>query len=74
LKTLGYPEIIAYLQGRCALEEAVARIQQQTRNYAKRQITWFRRESGLHWLPADAPDLAQRASLLIKEGLGHYTR
>lgn len=45
----GYPEIAAYLDGRCTLEEAVEDIRRNTRRYARRQITWFR-----HQLPDDA--------------------
>lgn len=42
LKTLGYKEICEYLSGMCSLDEAVANIQKHTRNFAKRQLTWFR--------------------------------
>lgn len=41
LKTVGYKELFAYLDGECTLEEAVDKIKQHTRNYAKRQLTWF---------------------------------
>jgi tRNA dimethylallyltransferase len=43
MKALGVPELAAYLHGECSLEDAVARAKQGTRNYAKRQMTWFRR-------------------------------
>jgi tRNA dimethylallyltransferase len=58
LQAIGYKELIAYLQGECPLEQAVAKIQQASRNYAKRQLTWFRKMNAVHWLenedPADA--------------------
>lgn len=44
MKALGVPELGAYLQGGCSLDEAIARAQQTTRNYAKRQLTWFRHQ------------------------------
>jgi tRNA dimethylallyltransferase len=47
---IGYRELRAVLQGRLRMEEACAAIQQATRRYAKRQLTWFRRESSVHWL------------------------
>jgi tRNA dimethylallyltransferase len=47
---IGYRELRAVLRGETKLEEARAAIQQATRRYAKRQMTWFRRESGVHWL------------------------
>lgn len=43
LGTIGYKETIEYLNGKCSLAEVVSRIQQGNRNYAKRQLTWFRK-------------------------------
>lgn len=43
ISAIGYPELFAYFRGECSLEEAVAKIKQYSRNYAKRQLTWFRR-------------------------------
>lgn len=43
LQTVGYQELFDYLDGKCTHEEAVEKIKQHTRNYAKRQITWFKR-------------------------------
>jgi tRNA dimethylallyltransferase len=47
---IGYRELRAVLQGRLSMDDARSAIQQATRRYAKRQLTWFRRESGVHWL------------------------
>lgn len=47
---IGYRELRAVARGEMKLEDARAAIQQATRRYAKRQMTWFRRESGVHWL------------------------
>jgi tRNA dimethylallyltransferase len=47
---IGYRELRAVLRGEMRMEEARAAIQQSTRRYAKRQMTWFRRESGVQWL------------------------
>jgi tRNA dimethylallyltransferase len=49
LRSLGYKQAAQYLRGELALEEAIAAAQQGHRNYAKRQMTWFRREPGVHW-------------------------
>ncbi|HEU5048327.1 MAG TPA: tRNA (adenosine(37)-N6)-dimethylallyltransferase MiaA [Rickettsiales bacterium] len=43
-RAVGVPELFAYLEGKCTLEEAVSKAQQATRNYAKRQMTWFRHQ------------------------------
>ena len=48
--SLGYAEASAVLRGELTREQAVAQAQQGHRNYAKRQLTWFRREAGVHWL------------------------
>ena len=47
--TIGYREVILYLDGIIGLEEAVNKLKQNTRNYAKRQLTWFRRNPDIHW-------------------------
>ncbi len=53
LGTIGYKEIADYLAGRCTMEQAVETAKRRTRNYAKRQITWFSRIPGLEWHDAD---------------------
>lgn len=54
LQTVGYTEIFEYLDGKITLEKAVELIKQHTRNFAKRQLTWFRKEAPQHWLsPSD---------------------
>lgn len=55
---IGYRELRAVLQGELALEEARAAIQQATRRYAKRQLTWFRRDTEIHWLSGFGQDTA----------------
>ncbi|HVZ55181.1 MAG TPA: tRNA (adenosine(37)-N6)-dimethylallyltransferase MiaA [Chitinophagaceae bacterium] len=49
LQTVGYAEIFEYLDGRFSLEEAVGRIALHTRQYAKRQLTWFRKDPSITW-------------------------
>lgn len=50
LQGLGYKQLFAYFAGNYSLEEAVAAIKQETRHFAKRQMTWFRRDARIHWL------------------------
>nr|MCR5547558.1 tRNA (adenosine(37)-N6)-dimethylallyltransferase MiaA [Bacteroidales bacterium] len=50
LQTVGYKEVFDYLDGTCTLDEAVSLIQRNTRHYAKRQLTWWRRDSSIRWL------------------------
>lgn len=50
LQAIGYKELLPVLEGRCALEEAVAEVKQSSRRYAKRQLTWFRRNEKIRWI------------------------
>ena len=52
LQTVGYKELFGYLDGEYDLNRAIELIQQNTRHYAKRQMTWFRRDNEIHWLQA----------------------
>lgn len=49
LKTVGYAELFAYLEGEFGLEQAVEKIKQHTRQYAKRQMTWFKKDPTITW-------------------------
>lgn len=53
LRTVGYTELFAYLNNETTLEEAVALIKQNSRRYAKRQLTWFRKHHDAVWIPFD---------------------
>ena len=50
MQGLGYKEILEYLDGECTLDEAIYRIKRDTRHFAKRQLTWFRRERQVLWI------------------------
>ncbi|MBO4818439.1 MAG: tRNA (adenosine(37)-N6)-dimethylallyltransferase MiaA [Bacteroidales bacterium] len=50
LRTVGYSEIFSYLDGKCSLEQAVADIKTNTRHYAKRQMTWWKRDKDIRWI------------------------
>lgn len=53
LQTVGYRELFAHFDGEYDLNRAIELIQQNTRHYAKRQMTWFRRDKDIHWLNAN---------------------
>ncbi len=53
LNTVGYKEVIKYLDGEWSLDKAVEKIKTSTRRYAKRQMTWYKRWEFIHWLDAD---------------------
>ena len=50
LQAIGYKEFIAALHGQCSIQEAADQVRQSSRRYAKRQLTWFRRNGHIHWL------------------------
>lgn len=50
MQAIGYKEFVDAVKGRCSVEEAAAQVQQASRHYAKRQLTWFRRNPAIHWL------------------------
>ncbi len=54
---IGYKELIPYFEGKCSLEEAADKIKQETRHYAKRQLTWFHRDVRIVWV--DTPNYEQ---------------
>lgn len=66
MKGIGYKEIIDYLNGGCSLDEAVSLIKQSSRRYAKRQLTWFRRDSRIHRLTA-GDDVIEQAMQVIRD-------
>ena len=52
-QAIGYKELLPYFRGETSLEDAVDKIKQETRHYAKRQLTWFRRVDGIEWVKID---------------------
>ncbi len=50
MQAIGYKEFVAALDGQCTVEEAADQVRQSSRRYAKRQLTWFRRNTAIHWL------------------------
>ncbi len=65
MQGLGYKEIVAYLKGECTLEEAVYVLKRDTRHFAKRQITWFKREEEVIWL--NRPEFNQSEEKILAE-------
>jgi tRNA dimethylallyltransferase len=71
LTSLGYAQAAALLRGELTRDQAIAAAQQGHRNYAKRQLTWFRKDPALHWLPGfgSDPQTIQQASTLVAHHL-----
>lgn len=66
VKAIGYKELFPYLKGEIPLEECVEKLKQETRRYAKRQITWFKRDKEINWL---YPDKAESFEQLFNQAV-----
>ena len=53
MQGIGYKEVLEYLDGNCSLEQCIDDIKKDTRHFAKRQLTWFRREKDTIWIDKD---------------------
>jgi len=73
VKAIGYKELFPYLKGELPLEECIEKLKQETRRYAKRQITWFKRDKEINWLYPDKADsfeqLFEQAVQITEKGL-----
>jgi tRNA dimethylallyltransferase len=67
MQAIGYKEFVAALRGEGTIEEAAAMVQQSSRRYAKRQLTWFRRNKNMHWLIRDWEEILSAARRIIQE-------
>ena len=54
LQSFGYRELISYLDGDCTYQEAISQLKQNTRRFAKRQLTWFRKDTRIEWLDRES--------------------
>lgn len=67
MQGLGYQELLAYLEGEYSLEEAVRRIKRDTRHFAKRQLTWFKRERDALWVHKGKMNQTQILEYMLKQ-------
>lgn len=69
MQGLGYKQLLQYLEGDCSLEDAVTQIKLQTRHFAKRQLTWFKREKNVVWVNMDDYTTPKEAADFMLAGL-----
>ncbi|MEG1883245.1 MAG: tRNA dimethylallyltransferase, partial [Clostridia bacterium] len=73
MQSIGYKQLFSYLDGDCTLEMAVAQIKQDTSRFAKRQMTWFRRDERIQWIDVTAfnndklSEIEQTAKEMLQE-------
>ncbi|MBQ2799086.1 MAG: tRNA (adenosine(37)-N6)-dimethylallyltransferase MiaA, partial [Ruminiclostridium sp.] len=69
-QAIGYKELLPYLKGSEELDTCVERLKQETRKYAKRQLTWFRKDERIHWIKVtdntDSREILEIAKKYIK--------
>lgn len=69
MQGIGYKELLNSCETKEGLAEAIEQVKKNSRNYAKRQLTWFRRDARYHWLDCMAEDVEQQAVKLVKNFL-----
>ena len=66
MQGLGYKEVVQYFNGECSRDEMIDKIKQESRRYAKRQLTWFRKNKEIKWIDA-SKSLDENTSFIIEE-------
>ena len=74
MQAIGYKEFVSALEGNGTIEDAAAQVQQASRRYAKRQLTWFRRNQSIHWLKRTAGDTTDKILLQARQVLFNYDK
>ena len=74
MQAIGYKEFVSALEGNGSIEEAAAQVQQSSRRYAKRQLTWFRRNPDMHWLIRSMDDPADKILMQARQVLFNYDK
>ncbi len=74
MQGLGYKEILSYLEGEISQEEAVYLIKRDTRHFAKRQLTWFKREKEVTWIEKNVFDYSSQNMLAFMQDFLHEKR
>ena len=67
MQAIGYKEFVAALEGRCTVEEAADEVRKSSRHYAKRQLTWFRRNKNIHWLTRHTGESAEEILIRARQ-------
>ena len=65
LQSFGYKELIAYIDGKCTYVEAVEQLKQNTRRFAKRQLTWFRKDKRIEWI--DREEISDVVGFILRK-------
>lgn len=72
MKGLGYRQLAGYLAEEYSYEEAIRLLKRDTRHFAKRQLTWFRKEPGIHWITVEESDIPTRAAERVLKKINEF--
>ncbi len=70
-QAIGYAEVLAFLSGELGLDDAISKMKRRSRNYAKRQLTWFRRDPRIRWIAMDEMTPEDAAALIVDDAIAH---
>ena len=65
LQTVGYKELFDYFENKCSLDQSIYSIQQNTRHYAKRQMTWFKKDTNITWVSPDVDNIIRHLDTIV---------
>ena len=74
MQAIGYKEFLAALSGEISLEDAITQVKQASRHYAKRQLTWFRRNENIHWLRRAPGESTEEILSRARQHLGEFDK
>lgn len=74
MQAIGYKEFVDALDGNCTIEEAAALVQQSSRHYAKRQLTWFRKNKNIHWIRRNLGETTEEIVSRTRQILAEYDK
>ena len=74
MQAIGYKEFISAMAGRASLDEAIAQVQQSSRRYAKRQLTWFRRNENIHWIRREKGQSAEEIFSAARQVIQNFDK
>ena len=74
MQAIGYKEFVDALQGNCTIADATVQVQQASRHYAKRQLTWFRRNKSIHWLTREQGESTGQILLRTRQILAEFDK
>ena len=74
MQAIGYKEFVDALNGKCTIDEAAELVKQSSRHYAKRQLTWFRRNKAIHWLRRDSGEGTEEILVRARQSLAEFDK